>query len=124
MGTLDVIRIKNAVFYAYHGVMSDEQNLGGKFEVDIDLVCNLKEAEETDSLTRTVDYAKVYQKMKEMVVDHKFYLIEALGNRIAKGILQEFSKVERVVVRVRKQNPPVKGVVDSVEVEIIQERSG
>jgi dihydroneopterin aldolase len=124
MGTLDVIRIKNAVFYAYHGVMSDEQNLGGKFEVDIDLFCNLKEAEETDSLTRTVDYAKVYQKMKEMVVDQKFYLIEALGNRIAKGILQEFSKVERVVVRVRKQNPPVKGVVDSVEAEISQERSG
>ncbi len=124
MGTLDVIRIKNAVFYAYHGVMSDEQNLGGKFEVDIDLFCNLKEAEETDSLTRTVDYAKVYQKMKEMVVDQKYYLIEALGNRIAKGILQEFSKVERVVVRVRKQNPPVKGVVDSVEAEIIQERSG
>jgi 7,8-dihydroneopterin aldolase/epimerase/oxygenase len=123
METLDVIRIKNAVFYAYHGVMSDEQSLGGKFEVDIDLYCNLKEAEETDSLIRTVDYAKVYHKMKELVVDHKFYLIEALGNRIAKGILQEFSKVERVVVRVRKQNPPVKGVVDSVEAEIIQERS-
>jgi 7,8-dihydroneopterin aldolase/epimerase/oxygenase len=123
MGKLDVIRIKNAVFYAYHGVMSDEQNLGGKFEVDVDLFCNLKEAEETDSLTRTVDYAKVYQKMKELVVDQKFYLIEALGNRIAKGILQEFTKVERVVVRVRKQNPPVKGVVDSVEAEISQERS-
>ncbi len=123
MAKLDVIRIKNAVFYAYHGVMSDEQNLGGKFEVDVDLYCNLQEAEETDSLMRTVDYAKVYQKMKDLVVDQRFYLIEALGTRIAKGILQEFLKVERVVVRVRKHNPPVKGVVDSVEAEIIQERS-
>lgn len=123
MGKLDVIRIKNAVFYAYHGVMSDEQNLGGKFEVDVDLYCNLQDAEETDSLTRTVDYAKVYQKMKDLVLEHKFYLIEALGTRIAKGILHEFSKVERVVVRVRKQNPPVKGVVDSVEAEIDLERS-
>jgi len=123
MGKLDVIRIKNAVFYAYHGVMGDEQNLGGKFEVDIDLYCDVKEAEETDSLVRTVDYAKVYQKMKEMVLDQKFYLIEALGTRIAKGILQEFSKVERVVVRVRKQNPPVKGVIDCVEAEITRERS-
>lgn len=122
MGKLDVIRIKNAVFYAYHGVMSDEQNLGGKFEVDVDLYCNLQEAEETDSLMRTVDYAKVYQKMKDLVVDQKFYLIEALGTRIAKGILQEFLKVQRVVVRVRKHNPPVKGVVDSVEAEIVQER--
>jgi dihydroneopterin aldolase len=123
MEKLDVIRIKNAVFYAYHGIMSDEQNLGGKFEVDVDLYCHLQEAEETDSLLRTVDYAKVYQKMKDLVVDQKFYLIEALGTRIAKGILQEFSKVERVVVRVRKHNPPVKGIVDSVEAEIVQERS-
>ena len=29
----DCIRILNAVFYAYHGVGTDEQNLGGKFEV-------------------------------------------------------------------------------------------
>ena len=29
MLTSDIIRITNAVFYAYHGVASDEQNLGG-----------------------------------------------------------------------------------------------
>ncbi len=124
MSQLDVLRIKNAVFYAYHGVMSDEQNLGGKFEVDIDLHCRLQEAEESDSLKRTVDYAKVYQKMRTLVLDRKFYLIEALGTHIAAGVLQEFPQVEKVVVRVRKHNPPVKGVVDSVEAEITKERSG
>ncbi len=122
MDISDVIRIKNAVFYAYHGVMTDEQNLGGKFEVDVDLYCNVRSAEETDNLTQTVDYAKVYQKMKDIVVNQKFYLIEALGTRIAQGILQEFLKVERVIVRVRKHNPPVKGVVDSVEAEIVRDR--
>jgi len=38
---LGVIRLRNAVFYAYHGVLLDEQNLGGKFEVDVDLHCDL-----------------------------------------------------------------------------------
>ena len=123
MSRSDVIRIHNAVFYAYHGTMSDEQNLGGKFEVDVELFCNLQEAGQSDSLMHTVDYAKVYQKMKSLVVDRKFYLIEALGTHIANGILHEFPPVEKVIVRVRKRNPPVKGVVDSVEAEIVKERS-
>ncbi len=38
---LGIIRLHNAVFYAYHGVLTDEQNLGGKFEVDVDLYCDL-----------------------------------------------------------------------------------
>ena len=37
---LGIIRIHNAVFYAYHGVLTDEQNLGGKFDVDVDLHCD------------------------------------------------------------------------------------
>ncbi len=123
MPKLDTIRIKNAVFYAYHGVLGNEQNLGGKFEVDVDLFCDLSEAAVRDSLKQTVDYEKVYAFMKNLVLGKKYYLIEALGNTIAKGILQEFQKVERVVVRVRKQSPPVKGVVDFVEVEIEKARN-
>ncbi len=122
MSGLDVVRIRNAVFYAYHGVLSDEQNLGGKFEVDVDLFCNIQAGEESDSLSQTVDYEKVYQKMKALVLDHKFTLIESLGMRIANGILIEFNRVEKVTVCVRKHNPPVKGVVDYVEAEITRER--
>lgn len=32
-----ILKIQNAVFYAYHGVMTEEQNLGRKFEVDVEL---------------------------------------------------------------------------------------
>ena len=42
----DIIRIKNASFYAYHGVADDEQNLGGKFEVDVELRSDLSAAME------------------------------------------------------------------------------
>ena len=37
MHSQDIIRIINASFYAYHGVATDEQNLGGKFEVDVEI---------------------------------------------------------------------------------------
>ncbi len=113
----DVIRIKNAVFYAYHGAIEDEQNLGGTFEVDVDMYCDFAAAAESDSLRKTVDYEKVYAFLQATIHSKIFYLLEALAAAIARGILREFSSVERVIVRIRKPHPPVKGVVDHVEVE-------
>jgi 7,8-dihydroneopterin aldolase/epimerase/oxygenase len=119
---LNVIRIKNAVFYAYHGVMQDEQNLGGKFEVDLDMYAALLPAAEADTLKKTIDYEKVYGFLQTTVLAKKHYLLESLAQDIARGLLRQFYTIERVTVRVRKPHPPVKGVIDHVEVEITQER--
>ena len=122
MHSTDIIRIRNASFYAYHGVASDEQNLGGKFEVDAELHANLSEAKAHDSLERTVNYESVYALIQRIVTAKKYFLIEALASTIAKGILQNYSAVQSVVVRVRKPHPPVKGVIDFVEVEVTEGR--
>ena len=119
---LNVLRIHNAVFYAYHGTQQDEQNLGGKFEIDVDMFCDLSAAAESDSLKKTVDYEKAYGFIQTIALSKKYYLIEALGNTIAKGLINEFHTIEAVTVRIRKPHPPVKGVVDYVEVEITQRR--
>jgi 7,8-dihydroneopterin aldolase/epimerase/oxygenase len=118
----NIIRIKNAVFYAYHGAMEDEQNLGGKFECDADLYCDFAAAAESDSLRKTVDYEKVYVFMKEAMLHEKYHLLEALASSLARGILREFSSVEKVIIRIRKPHPPVKGVVDHIEVEVTEHR--
>ena len=118
----DVIRLHNAVFYAYHGVLSDEQSLGGKFEVDVDLHVDLTGGARTDDLKRTVNYERVYDAIKQLVLGKKYRLIEALAETIADGLLSEFKKVQKVVVRVRKPSAPVKGVIDHVEVEIARTR--
>jgi dihydroneopterin aldolase len=120
--SLDIIRLHNAVFYAYHGVLSDEQNLGGKFEVDVDLHCDLSRGAKSDSLKQTIDYERVYDSIKQLVLGKKYYLIEALAGTIADGLLKNFKRAQKVVVRVRKPSAPVKGVIDHVEVEITRER--
>ncbi|NUN69659.1 MAG: dihydroneopterin aldolase [Bacteroidetes bacterium] len=114
----DIIKLHNAVFYAYHGAMSDEQSLGGKFEVDAELHCDLREARESDDLSKTVNYEKVYALMRTVVTGKKYYLIEALAHAIGTGIIAGFPPVQQAVIRVRKPGAPVHGVVDTVEVQI------
>lgn len=116
--TATVVRIRNAVFYAYHGVMADEQNLGGKFEIDVDLEGDFSSAARSDSLKDTIDYQQVYGFIRTTVLEKKYYLLEALAHVIASGLLGAFPVLQAVTLRIRKPHPPVRGVVDHVEVEI------
>ncbi len=116
----DIIRIRNASFYAYHGVATDEQNLGGKFEVDVDIRSDLTGAKVSDDLRQTINYEVVYGIIRTIVTSRKFFLLEALAHAIASGLLTEFPRIDEITVRVRKFHPPVKGVVDFVEIEVTQ----
>jgi dihydroneopterin aldolase len=119
---VNIIRIKKAVFYGYHGVLSEEQNVGGKFEADVDIYTDFGEAAHHDNLKETVDYASVYKFINKLVIERKYYLIETLALRIADGILEQFGKVYKVAVRVRKNTVPIGGYVDFVEAEVIKEK--
>ena len=117
-----IIRIKKATFYVYHGVMSEEQSVGGKFEADVDIYTDFAEAAKKDSLHQTIDYHKVYKVLYHLALEHKYYLIESVASKIADELLIKFAAIEKIAVRVRKNNPPLGGVVDCVEVEVIKER--
>ena len=118
----NIIRIKNATFYGYHGVSNEEQYVGGKFEADIDIYTDFSEAADVDDLSKTVDYYKVYSFLNHFTVKQKYFLIEALAVEIADELLKKFERIMKVAVRVRKNNPPLGGVVDCVEAEVIKDR--
>jgi 7,8-dihydroneopterin aldolase/epimerase/oxygenase len=120
---LNIIKIRKATFYGYHGVMSEEQSVGGKFEADVDIYTDFSKATKDDNLKETIDYHKVYSFMYRLALEQKYYLIESLAMKIADELLKKFNQVEKVAVRVRKNNPPLGGVVDHVEAEVIKERS-
>ena len=119
----NIIHIRKATFYGYHGVRSEEQSVGGKFEADVDIYTDFTEAAEKDSLSKTIDYHQVYSFMYHLALEQKYYLIEALATKIADEMLKKFERISKIVVKIRKNNPPLGGVVDCVEVEVIKERN-
>ena len=111
----NIIRIKNAVFYAYHGALKEEQYIGGKFEADVDIYTDFSEAAAGDDLSKTINYDEVYKFINKIVHEKNYYLIEALATVIADEIMKKFDRIDKLIVKVRKRSVPVGGVIDFVE---------
>ncbi len=116
----DRIILSNMVFYGYHGVFEAEKELGQRFEVDVELVTDLSIPGQTDDLEQSINYVDVYTIVQDIVEGRTYNLIEAVAENIAGEILSAYS-VEQVVVRVRKANVPIGGVISHVEVEITRQ---
>jgi len=116
---VDVIRLNNMVFYGYHGVSAAEKETGRRFEVDCELEADLAPSGQSDSLTDTVDYVAVYNKIREIVEGKAFSLVESLATTIADEILRDFP-VFAIKLRVRKITPPIPGTIDNIEIEVVR----
>ena len=114
----DRLRLMNLVFHAYHGLLPEEERLGQRFEVDVELLLDLAAAARADEPHLTVDYTDALTLVEQIVTQRRFGLVEALAEALAEGIRQRFSTLEGVIIRVRKPNPPVSTTFDCLEVEI------
>jgi len=115
------VLLSGAVFYGYHGVLPEENRLGQRFIVDIEITTDTRAAAVGDDLTKTVDYVRVYEDTKAIVEGAACKLIETVAERIAHSILTRHG-AERVRVRIRKPDVPIPAMLEYVGVEI--ERSG
>lgn len=119
------LTIDNAEFYAYHGVRPEEQRLGGRYQVDVDIYYDARKAVVSDNLNDTVNYQEVLFLVNEhMNGDETYELIETLAFDIASSVMERFALVDHVTVRIRKISVPVQHILDHVEAEITIMREG
>ena len=112
------VRLVNAVFYARHGVHEEERQLGGRYEVDAELVFDSTEAAATDDLSKTIDYSRAYAIISEaMTAGEPSALIETLAARVAARLIEELVIAEKITVKVRKRVVPLGGLCDYAEAE-------
>jgi len=116
----DKILLVGVHFFARHGVSDDEQRLGGRYVVDVELEYDLSPAAASDNLADTISYSDVYRTVREIVEGKSFRLIETLAETIARELLARYP-APAVMVRVKKQPPPTNGIIDYAGVEIRRE---
>lgn len=114
--------MNNLQFYGFHGVFPEENKLGQRFYVDLQLHVPLKKAGVSDDMKDSIDYGHVFEVVQEIVEGEAMNLLEAVAEKIAERLFETFKSLEACTVKVIKPDPPIPGQYDSVAVEIYRER--
>jgi dihydroneopterin aldolase len=112
---MDRILITGLRELGVHGVLPEEKTRPQPFEVDVELVLDLRAASESDDLDDTVDYGAVCEAISRVVSSERYDLLERLAARIAEVCVVD-PRVDGVRVTVRKLHPPVRAMVEHVAV--------
>ena len=118
----DRIILEGLAFYGYHGVMLEENKLGQRFRIDLELGIDLNAAAQTDDVASTIHYGNVYNTVKEAFEEKRFKLIEALGHHIIVRLFGEFDTLAWARIRVRKPEAPLPIVAGEAAIEILRTR--
>ncbi|MBB6276266.1 dihydroneopterin aldolase [Porphyromonas circumdentaria] len=111
------IELTGMKFYAYHGVLSQEQKVGNWFSVDLALSVDFTSATYSDRLEDTINYAHVHE-LVEKEMNTPSQLIEHVAGRILQSLEKSYPTIQAIRIKVTKIAPPFKGQLDGVSVVI------
>ena len=107
---IGTIELEGMEFKAYHGCLEREKVVGNDFVVDFRGEMDMSAAAESDDLRDAVNYAEIYEVIKEEMAKPSD-LLEHVAGRIVKALEEKFPQFTSFSVRVSKKRPPVSGVV-------------
>jgi 7,8-dihydroneopterin aldolase/epimerase/oxygenase len=103
MLTIALARIE---FDGRHGATAVERRATRKFEVDVELECEVEAAELSDRLADTVDYSRVAEVIVAIGTGEPHHLLESLARRMTDNLGERFPAARRIRLALRKMNPP------------------
>lgn len=112
------IELKDLAFYAYHGALPQEADLGQRFKVDVHLRLIDGLDFSADRPECTVNYVEIYEVVREAFLVKRYQLIEAAAESIAVALLGHFSRVQEVTIKVKKPSVPVDSICEHFAVEV------
>ncbi len=117
----DRIQLHDMAFYAYHGLSPEEQSAGQVFVVDVDVEADVHRAGHTDEIADTLDYRDLYARVRQVMVEERYRLLEAVAEAVAHRLL-DADRVEAVTVRVRKPHVQLGGPLGYAAVELTRRK--
>ena len=102
---MTTIKITDLEIFANHGVLAEENVLGQKFILSIELDIPTTGR---DKLEDTIDYGNVCAFAEEFLQKKTYNLIETAASELSKRIMLKFPKAIRAAVELKKPWAPVK----------------
>ena len=118
MGALfmDKIIITGFPAEAVIGTFPEERKQPQTLFFDLTVCGDFSAAGRTDTLTGTVNYRELEEKLIELTANSKFFLLEALAEKTA-GLCLSYPEVSSVTVRITKPQAALRGEKIAVEIE-------
>ena len=111
------IELKSMRFHSYHGTMEQERVTGNDYRIDLKISPNSCLATESDNIEDTINYADIFNLVKEeMAIPSQ--LIEHAAGRIIRRIKQNYPDISNITIRLAKINPPIQGEIEEAAVII------
>lgn len=111
------IIIEDLKIYAYHGVLPEENKVGTYYLINAEIHANLWQAAETDNLEHTINYAEINEIIhQEMSIPSQ--LLENVIHRIFNKLEMNFPQIYFMKMKLTKTNPPMRGEMKGVSVEM------
>lgn len=119
--TPDVILLEGIQVPAALGVTAAERRMRRPVTLDIEVECDLRAAGRSDRIGQTIHYKRIYEVVEDVASNQEHKLVEALGERIARAVLDRFADAAAVTVTVRKPKP-IAGVLDYAGIRLRRSR--
>jgi dihydroneopterin aldolase len=111
------IFIDNLRLHAFHGVLPQENRVGGDYLVTLRVHYNILRAMETDDVADTLNYAGLCRLVeREMACPSR--LLEHVAGRIAQAVFSNYPQSTGLDLRLTKLNPPMGADCSGAGVEI------
>ena len=115
------IFVENLAVVGYHGYYEEERRDGRRFIFDLEV--DVPDPGDGDDLEETVDYRELSEIIMRHVDGESVKLIETLGERIIRDVLNEHASVESVELQIRKYATGVPGDPEHVGIRMQRTRN-
>ncbi len=111
------IHLNKLIFYAYHGVHTEEAIIGGEFEVNIAI--DFFSDNDILSLDETINYVDIFDLVKNRFsIPEK--LLETLAQNIIEDIYKADNRIKTINISIQKLNPPIVNFTGSVGISYLK----
>ena len=118
----DTVFVSNLCILGRHGVLPEEQVLGQRFFLDIEVTTDARRASAEDDPKKAICYGALCEIAQDVSDAGPYLLIETLAERVIDAILERFATATAAKVRVRKPGAPISASFDTVGVELERPR--